>query len=79
MTRTSANYRYFRKHFTRLVERHGGRMVVIARGRLVGSCPRASSTRLTRMVDRVRHDYPDEIPLVTPVPTLRELANPLIL
>ena len=79
MTRTSANYRYFRKHFNRLVERHGGRMVVIARGRFVGSCTHASRGRLRRMVARIREEHPREIPFVTPVPTARDLASPLLL
>lgn len=79
MTRTSANYRYFRRNFNRLVRNHGGRMVVIARGRLVGTCPHASPNRLLRLIAQVRREHPREVPFVTPVPTVKELATPLLL
>lgn len=79
MQRLSPNYRYFRKHFGQLAERYGGRMVVIASGRFYGSCSRTSPLRLQRMVDRARKEFPRDLPLVTPVPTLKELAKPLLL
>lgn len=79
MTRTSQNYRYFRRHFNSLVKRHGGRMVVIAKGRLVGSSPHSNPNRLLRLIGSVKQNDPKEVPFVTPVPTVKELANPLLL
>jgi len=73
------NYRYFRQHFSELAARHGGRIVVIAGGRLLGACPKGRSRELARIIKQARVDRPDEVPLVTPVPTLRQLANPLLL
>lgn len=75
----SRNYLYFRRHFGDLVKKHGGRMVVISGGRLVGSCGPDRSKDLARMVDHVRKARPNEVPFVSPVPSRRELQHGLLL
>jgi len=75
----SRNYRYFRKHFEGLTRRHGGGVVVIAGGRLVGTCRRKNLRQVALLVERARRADPLEPPFVAPVPTVKELGTPLLI
>jgi len=79
MVRMSRNYRYFHRHFNELAKRHGGRMIVISGGRIFGVCRNERPRELSRLVEEARRASPQEVPFVSPVPTVKELASPLLL
>lgn len=79
MTKTSANYLCFLRHFEKLVKRHGGRVVVIADGKIVGTCGFKDQRRANRLVGRARQLDPEGIPFVGPLPTRKVLATPLFI
>jgi hypothetical protein len=52
---------------------------MIAHGRVQGDCARGQGKALAKMLGEMRRSDPREVPLVTPVPTLKELSSPLLL
>ena len=60
----------FRRHFTELVEQHGGEWIVIAGGEIVGIGPEAQVSQLSR---KARELYPEETPLLAPIPTADDI------
>lgn len=79
MEKVSRNYRFFQRNFTSLSKRHGGGVVVIAGGRLVGTCRRTDHRTVSRLVARARAEHPNEAPFVAPIPSSKELATPLLI
>jgi len=79
MEKLSRNYLYFHRHFNELAKKHGGRMIVISGGRIFGVCGNEKPRELSRLVEKARLSSPREIPFVSPVPTVKELASPLLL
>jgi len=75
----SKNFTYFRRHFNELAKKHGGQMIVISDGRVFGVCRNERPRELSRLVERARKATPREAPFVSPVPTIKELASPLLL
>lgn len=66
----SPNDTYFQKNLSRLIKRHGGKWVVVAKGRAVAVCAKKD---LKRFFDLAKKRYPGEIPLVSPIPTREEI------
>ena len=64
------NHRCFTQHFNRLVTRAGGQWVVIAGGKILRIGPKQA---LKRMVGEARRRYPEDTPLVAPIPTDQDL------
>jgi len=64
------NHRCFTKYFDRLVTQAGGKWVVIAAGQIIKIGPKQS---LKRMVKQAKARYPNETPLVAPIPTDQDL------
>lgn len=64
------NDAYFTKHLEKLVKAHGGKWVVIAGGRLIGVGREGDLKRLAALA---RKRYPQDIPLITPIPRREEL------
>ncbi len=60
----------FRKHFKKLVAQHGGEWVVIAGGEIVAIGP---EERVAEMRQKAKALYPDDTPLVTPVPAPEDI------
>jgi len=79
MANMSKNYLYFHRHFNELARKHGGRMIVISGGRIFGVCRNEQPKELSRLVEKARQASPLEAPFVSPVPTVKELASPLLL
>ncbi len=68
--KNGVNHQCFTKQFSRLSEQAGGRWVVIAGGHIVRI---GSKHLLKRMVQQARAQYPNETPLVAPLPTEKDL------
>ena len=68
--RDGRNHRCFTRHFNRLVTRAGGQWVVIAGGQVIQIGPKRA---LTRMVGQAKARYPEDTPLVAPIPTDQDL------
>ena len=68
--KNGSNHQRFTKEFNRLAARAGGKWVVIAGGQVVQI---GSKQSLKRMVKQARAQYPDETPLVAPLPTEKDL------
>lgn len=64
------NDAYFTKHLEKLVKAHGGKWAVIAGGRLIGV---GNEEELKKLTTVARRRYPEDIPLVTPIPRREEL------
>jgi len=79
MTKVTKNYGYFHRHFHRLAKRYGGKVIVIAGGRVVGTCRKTDSRKMARLVASAQLTHPSDIPFVAPVPTTKELATPLLI
>ncbi len=75
MQQLSKNFSYFRRHFSDLAKRHGGQMIVISGGRLLGACKMTQSRTLAKLVGRARRIHPRDVPFVSPVPTAKDLAT----
>lgn len=64
------NDTYFNEHLTEFVKEHGGEWVIIAGGQLIGF---AYKENIPRLVRKARRMFPDDIPLLSPVPREEEL------
>jgi len=64
------NHRCFTQHVDRLVTCAGGQWVVVAGGKILGIGPKRA---LKRMVRDARRRYPEDTPLVAPLPTDQDL------
>ena len=60
----------FHKNFSRLVKRHGGKWVVIAGGKVIGTAPKS---RVRKLIDLARKMFPRETPLAAPIPREEEI------
>jgi hypothetical protein len=65
-----ANDEYFQNHLSEFVKEHGGKWVVIAGGELIGF---TSKENISTLVKKARKRFPDDIPLVSPIPREEEL------
>ncbi len=72
MSAHSRNHRCFTQYFSRLVAHMGGRWVVMAGGHILWIGPKQS---LKRMVSEARTRYPEDTPLVAPIPTDQDLQH----
>jgi len=61
---------YFREHFAWLVREHGGKWIVLARGKLIGI---GKKDKIPALVQKAQATYPDTTPLIAPIPTKEEL------
>jgi hypothetical protein len=61
---------YFKKHLTEFVKEHGGEWVVISGGQLVGF---ARKDGIQRLLKKARKMFPNDIPLLSPIPREEEL------
>lgn len=64
------NDRYFRKHFARLVEEHGGKWIILAEGELIGIGGRKD---VSKLIQRAKQKYPHSVPFASPIPAPHEL------
>ena len=64
------NDRYFNDHLSEFVKDHGGEWVVIAGGQLIGF---ARKDNISRLVKKALKMFPDDIPLLSPIPREEEL------
>jgi len=64
------NDEYFRNHLSEFVKEHGGEWVVIAGGKLIGFVHKEA---ISRLVKKARRQFPEDIPLVSPIPREEEL------
>ncbi|MBI5181909.1 MAG: hypothetical protein HZA06_03230 [Nitrospirae bacterium] len=64
------NDAYFKKHLSAFVKEHGGEWVVIAGGQLIGFAPK---TDISRLVEKAKKIFPEDIPLLSPIPREEEL------
>lgn len=61
---------YFRKHFPQLVRKHGGKWIVLAKGKLIGIGKR---DKIRGLILKAQASYPDSTPFIAPIPTKDEL------
>lgn len=61
---------YFRKHFPQLVREHGGKWIVLVKGKLIGIGKR---DKLRTLVLKAQASHPDSTPFIAPIPTKDEL------
>ena len=64
------NDSYFKEHLTKFVKEHGGEWVVIAGGQLIGFSRKEG---ISELMKRARETFPDDIPLLSPIPREEEL------
>lgn len=64
------NDTYFKDHLTEFVKKHGGEWVVIAGGQLIGF---GDKNNISRLMNKAREMFPDDIPLLSPIPREEEL------
>jgi len=70
MVYKSKNDAYFSKHFETLVNEHGGKWIIIVKGKKIAICPKHE---LSQRLKKARERYPDETPLAAPIPRKEEL------
>lgn len=69
---SNLNDEYFRMHLGRFVKFHAGEWVVIAGGQLIGfTC----KENLSKLVKKARKQFPDDTPIVSPIPRKEELDH----
>lgn len=61
---------YFQRHFARLVDKHGGKWVVLAEGRLIGI---GEGGDVARLIRKARKKFPRSIPFASPIPSREDL------
>ncbi len=59
------NHDYFSSHFEELVQRHGGKWIVLAKGHPVAIC---EASELDHWLDEAEKKFPQEVPFATPIP-----------
>jgi len=64
------NDAYFTKHFESLVDKHGGKWIVIIDGKEIAI---GYKHELSKMLKEARKKYPDKTPLAAPIPRKEEL------
>jgi len=64
------NDEYFGNHISEFVKKHGGEWVVIAGGELIGFIHKEG---ISKLVKKARRQFPEDIPLVSPIPREEEL------
>lgn len=70
MAYKSKNDAYFSEHFESLVDRHGGKWIVIVNGEKIAI---GYKHELSKMLKKAREKYPNETPLAAPIPRKEEL------
>lgn len=64
------NDAYFREHLTEFVKEHGGEWVIIAGGQLIGFTHKEN---IPGLMKKARKMFPEDIPLLSPIPREEEL------
>ncbi len=64
------NDSFFNEHLSEFVKEHGGEWVVIAGGQLIGF---ARKDNISKLLKKAKKLFPDDIPLLSPVPREEEL------
>ncbi len=64
------NDTYFKEHLSAFVKEHGGEWVVIAGGQLIGF---ARKDNISALMKKAREMFPDDIPMLSPIPREEEL------
>lgn len=64
------NDEFFRTHISEFVKSHAGEWVVIAGGQLIGFVHKEN---ISKLVKKARKQFPEDIPLVSPIPREEEL------
>jgi len=64
------NDSYFKEHLTEFVKEHGGEWVIISGGQLIGF---ARKDNISRLMKKAKKMFPDDIPLLSPIPREEEL------
>jgi hypothetical protein len=64
------NHGYFSEHFQELVEEHGGKWVILVKGRLLAVCERGE---IAMYLAQARKKYPDVTPFAAPIPREEEI------
>ena len=59
------NHDYFSSHFEELVDNHGGKWIVLAKGQLIAIC---EGNEIHRWLDEAERKFPKEVPFATPIP-----------
>jgi hypothetical protein len=59
------NHDYFSNHFEELVQRHGGKWIVLAKGYPVAIC---EASELDHWLNEAEKKFPQEVPFATPIP-----------
>lgn len=67
---SNPNDEYFKNHLSEFVKVHGGEWVVIAGGGLIGF---TNKENISTLVKKARKRFPDDIPLISPIPREEEL------
>ncbi|MCD6220438.1 hypothetical protein J7K43_08665 [Candidatus Calescamantes bacterium] len=70
MVYENKNDAYFSAHFEELVNKHGGKWIVIAGGEEIAI---GNKHELSQMLKKARKKYPNETPLAAPIPRKEEL------
>lgn len=69
---SNSNDEYFKAHISEFVKTHAGEWVVIAGGQLIGfTC----KENISKMVKKARKQFPDDTPLLSPIPRYEELEH----
>lgn len=64
------NDSYFTKHFEKLIKKHGGEWIVIAKGEKIGIVPKY---KVKDLLEIARDKFPNEICLISPIPKEEEI------
>ena len=70
MEHKNKNDEYFSKHFEKLVDKHGGKWIVIVDGKKFAI---GYKYELSKMLKKARKKYPGKTPLAAPIPREEEL------
>lgn len=66
------NDEYFKAHIREFVKTHAGEWVVIAGGQLIGFTYKEN---ISKLVKKARKQFPDDTPLLSPIPRKEELDH----
>lgn len=64
------NDEYLSKHFSSLIKKYGGKWIVIVNGKKFAIVPR---TRVRKTIEEARKKFPGSIPMLSPIPTTKQL------
>jgi hypothetical protein len=66
------NHDYFSSHFEELVNNHGGKWIILAKGHLIAICEGGG---LNRGLDEAEKRYPESVPFATPIPRAEDIEG----